>query len=83
MKQQVSPAIIAVCVVLVLGVLGFIGWRVINPPPTIDHKPSIMDAPMTINGKQAPPGAPTYLFKEHPQGQQSQGGAPEQPSPHP
>ena len=74
MKQQVNPVVAIVIGVVLLGVLGFFGWRIINPPPTIDHTPSKMDAPMpVINGKQAPPGAPVYLFKEHPQGQQSSG----------
>lgn len=78
MKQQVNPTIIIVVAVVLLGVLGFYGWRIINPPPTISHTPSKMDAPMpTFNGKQPPPGAPVYLFKEHSQGQQP-GAAPGQ-----
>ncbi len=78
MKQQVSPAVIAVCIVAVLGIAIFFGIRALRPATAGGSSPApLQTTKETINGQPVPANVPSYYWKEHQGGQ----GQPATPGP--
>ncbi len=66
MKQQVPPAVIAICIVAVLGILIFVGMRALAPTSTPEPGTNAAPRqPQTINGVKVPSNVPAYYWTEH------------------
>ncbi len=65
MKQQVSPAVIAIIVVVVVAICAFVGYRMLRPPTaTANVSPQALQAhqvPKEFNGQVVPPNAPVDI----------------------
>jgi len=66
MKQQISTPAAVIIIVIALAVIGFVGWRLINPP---EPQPINRPADQQMMPPAVPPVAP---------GQSSQPGQPQQ-----
>jgi hypothetical protein len=62
MKQQVQLPVIIALIVVAVGIVAFIGYKVFAPPPMTatpaTNSPIVDVRPATINGKPVPPGVP-------------------------
>jgi hypothetical protein len=64
MKQQIPTPIAVAIVVIALAVIGFLGWRMINPPEpqpvgrSADQQMMPPAIPPGAAGQSAPPGQP-------------------------
>lgn len=71
MKQQVNPAVAAVCVVVVLGLLIAVGMRVFSTPTPASTKAEASKTEQVINGHKVPPGVPSDYMQQGGQARQS------------
>jgi hypothetical protein len=74
MKQQIHPAAIAVCILVVVGVVIFLGMHAFRPT-TAGGAPTAAAPPkeQVINGQPVPSNVPSYYWKEHQGGQPTPG----------
>lgn len=64
---QVSPALAAACIVVVVAILAVVGWRLFRPN-AVGSDTGNVPKPATeqqINGVKVPPNVPSYYWSEH------------------